>query len=135
MLLACANHEPASQIEALALKAEVDDDPEVDYFFAAHLAYCRQNDAALRLLKIAIDHNYCSFPAVDKDPFLGGLRHNARFQKLRQVGIACHDFVNNREKRQVTVADAKSKQHSAGVTTLPIRPQSTGIAGSRCDTR
>jgi DNA-binding winged helix-turn-helix (wHTH) protein/TolB-like protein len=129
MLLACADHEPASQIQALALKVEVDDDPEVDYFFAAHLAYCGQNDAALRLLKIAIDHNYCSFPAVDKDPFFDGLRHNARFQKLRQVGIACHDdFVNNREKRQVTVAEAKSKQHSAGVTTPPIRPQSTGIA-------
>jgi hypothetical protein len=123
MLLACARHEPPSQIRALASKVEVDDDPEVDYFFAGHLAYCGQTEAALRFLKIAIDHNYCSYPAIDKDPFFDGLRENARFQKLRQAGIACHeDFVSNREKRQIAAADAKSKQHSAGLTTLPIIP-------------
>lgn len=121
MLLACAADAPASQVQALAAKVEVDDDPEVDYFFAGHLAYCGQTEAALRFLKIAINRNYCSYPAIDKDPLFAGLRENTRFQKLRQAGIVCHeDFVSNREKRQSQVADALSTQHSAGVTTLPI---------------
>jgi DNA-binding winged helix-turn-helix (wHTH) protein/TolB-like protein len=99
MLLACARHEPETVIRTLASKVEVDDDPEVDYFFAGHLAFCRQTNAAIRILKVAIDRNYCSFPAMDKDPFFDGLRANAQFQKLRQAGIACHrDFLNNREK-------------------------------------
>lgn len=111
MLLACAGHEPESDIRALASKVEVDDDPEVDYFFAGHLAYCGQNDSALHMLKIAIDHNYCSYPAMDKDPFFNSLRGNGQFQKLRQSGIACHeDFVNNREKRPLAVAQFRAKQ-------------------------
>jgi DNA-binding winged helix-turn-helix (wHTH) protein/TolB-like protein len=108
MLLACARHEPETEIRTLASKVEVDDDPEVDYFFAGHLAFCRQTDAALRILKVAIDRNYCSFPAMDKDPFFDGLRANAQFQKLRQAGIACYrDFLNNREKSRTGQIDSR----------------------------
>jgi DNA-binding winged helix-turn-helix (wHTH) protein/TolB-like protein len=108
MLLACARHAAAPEIQVLAAKVEVDDDPEVDYLFAAHLAYCRQTAAALRMLRIAIDRNYCSYPAMDKDPFFDSLRTNPQFLKLRLTGIACHDdFVSNREKR-VTATAAQS---------------------------
>jgi tetratricopeptide (TPR) repeat protein len=104
MLLACARHAPQSEIQDLASKVEVDDDPEVDYFFAAHLSYCEQTAAALRMLRTAIDRNYCSYPAMDKDPFFDALRINPQFLKLRQAGISCHDdFAANREK---TVAAA-----------------------------
>ena len=103
MLLACAHHSSNSEIQALASKVEVDDDPEVDYFFAAHLAYCRQATASLSMLKIAIDRNYCSYPAMDKDPFFDSLRTNPQFLKLRQAGIACHDdFTANRQKQSPT---------------------------------
>jgi hypothetical protein len=96
MLLACASHAPEDEIRGLASKVEIDDDPEVNYFFAGHLAYCRQADAALRMLKIAIDHNYCSYPAMDTDPFFNDLRGSAKFERLRQQGITCHEgFVNN----------------------------------------
>jgi hypothetical protein len=64
MLLACTRGEPAAEIKSLASKVEVDDDPEVDYLFAGHLAFCGQTEAALKLLKVAIEHNYCSFPAI-----------------------------------------------------------------------
>jgi DNA-binding winged helix-turn-helix (wHTH) protein/TolB-like protein len=104
MLLACARHASDSEIQAMVSKVEVDDDPEVDYFFAAHLAYCGQTPASLRMLRIAIDRNYCSYPAMDKDPFFDSLRTNPQFLKLRQAGIACHDdFTANREK---TVSNA-----------------------------
>jgi hypothetical protein len=66
---------------------------------------------ALRMLKIAIDHNYCSYPAMDKDPFFSGLRGNAQLQKLRQSGLACHEgFVNNRETTPLAAAGVSSKQ-------------------------
>jgi TolB-like protein len=102
MLLACARGGSATEIRSLASKVEIDDDPEVDYFFAGHLAYCGQQDAALRLLKIAIDHRYCSYPAMDRDPFFNQLRANPKFQKLRLAGMACHnDFVSDRDKIQI----------------------------------
>jgi DNA-binding winged helix-turn-helix (wHTH) protein/TolB-like protein len=111
MLLACARHEPESEIRMLASNVEIDDDPEVDYFFAGHLAFCGQSDAALRMLKVAIDRNYCSYPAMDKDPFFDGLRGNAQFQKLRQAGIACYtDFVSNREKSRTAHTDSQLQQ-------------------------
>jgi DNA-binding winged helix-turn-helix (wHTH) protein/TolB-like protein len=98
MLLACAQHEPEPQIKALAAGVEVDDDPEVNYFFAAHLAYCGQTKESLRLLKLAIDANYCSYPAMDLDPFFAQIRTVPEFAKVRAEGIACHEnFVANRE--------------------------------------
>jgi DNA-binding winged helix-turn-helix (wHTH) protein/TolB-like protein len=97
MLLACAQHASPPEIEKLAACVEVDDDPEVNYFFAGHLAYCGQNQGALRMLKLAIDGNYCSYPAVDLDPFFNQLRGDPEFAKVRQSAIACHEaFVANR---------------------------------------
>jgi DNA-binding winged helix-turn-helix (wHTH) protein/TolB-like protein len=98
MLLACALHEPESQIKALTAGVETDDDPEVNYFFAAHLAYCGQTNESIRLLKLAIDANYCSYPAMDVDPFFAQIRTVPEFAKVRAAGVACHEnFVANRE--------------------------------------
>jgi DNA-binding winged helix-turn-helix (wHTH) protein/TolB-like protein len=99
MLLACARHESKSQISSLATNVETDDDPEVNYFFAGHLAYCGQTNAALRMLNLAIKRNYCSYPVMDKDPFFDKVRADPEFSKIRAAGVACHDnFVTNREQ-------------------------------------
>jgi len=99
MLLACARQEPEAQIKSLAAGVEIDDDPEVNYFFAAHLAYCGQTKESLRLLKLAIDGNYCSYPAMDLDPLFEKVRTVPEFAKVRAAGIACHEnFVANREQ-------------------------------------
>ena len=99
MALECARQAPQSEIRNLALKVKADDDPEMSYFFAAHLAYCGQTDAALRMLKTAVDGNYCSYPAMDKDPLFNKLRDNAEFKKVRAAGMLCHDyFVADRER-------------------------------------
>ena len=112
MLLACARGAPSAEIQSLASKVEIDDDPEMDYLFAAHLAYCGQNEAALRILKVAIGHNYCSYPAMDKDPFFDRLKTNPQFQHLRQSGIECHnDFVSGRDKGQYTPVIHVSNRH------------------------
>lgn len=111
MLSACARKEPPAEIRSLASKVEVDDDPEMDYLFAGHLAYCGQNEASLRMLKIAIDHNYCSYPAMDTDPLFNQLRTNPQFQKLRLEGMACHeDFTSNRDKRHSGHSESGSEQ-------------------------
>ena len=57
MLLACARGAAPAEIQTLAQNVEIDDDPEMDYMFAGHLAYCGQTEAALRMLKIAIDRH------------------------------------------------------------------------------
>jgi len=120
MLLACARHDPREEIKLLASEVEVDDDPEVDYLFAGHLAFCGQSDAALRFLKIAIAGNYCSYPAMDKDPFFNSLRANPQFQKLRIAGAACHDdFTSDREKRQSKSVRTAVEQDPAGFHAPP----------------
>lgn len=109
MLLACAQHAPESRVKSLMSGVEVDDDPEVNYFFAAHLAYCGQARESLRLLASAISGNYCSFPVMDRDPFFDKIRNVPEFAKVRAMGMACHEnFVSNREEtsRNSTVPPA-----------------------------
>jgi DNA-binding winged helix-turn-helix (wHTH) protein/TolB-like protein len=114
MLLACARGAPPAEVRSLASKVEIDDDSEMDYLFAGHLAYCGQTAAALRMLKIAIDRHYCSYPTIDKDPFFDQLRTNPQFQKLRLAAMACHaDFANERDNRQSKPAKSTLVQKTA----------------------
>jgi DNA-binding winged helix-turn-helix (wHTH) protein/TolB-like protein len=97
MVQACAANAPQPEIKSLAAQVHPDDDPEVTYFFAGHLAYCGQNAAAVQMLQRAIDGNYCSYPTMERDPLFDNIRNTPAFQKVRAAGIACHeDFVNNR---------------------------------------
>ena len=101
MLRACAAHRPLPEIAALASTVQPQEDPEVDYFFASHLAYCGQSEAALRFLKLAIQGNYCSYPAMDSDPFFATVRAKPEFAEIRSAGIACQkDFLAERERTQ-----------------------------------
>jgi hypothetical protein len=66
------------------------DDPEVSYFFAAHLAYCGQAAPALQMLDSAVRANYCSYPAMDSDPLLANLRGRSEFAEIRSRAMACN---------------------------------------------
>ena len=89
MLLACARHEPNAQIASMARTLRPDDDPEVTYLFAGHLAYCGQTQASVRMLKAAVDGHYCSYPAIDVDPFFDSIRSSAAFEEVRESAISC----------------------------------------------
>jgi serine/threonine protein kinase/DNA-binding winged helix-turn-helix (wHTH) protein/Flp pilus assembly protein TadD len=91
MLLACVEHRPASEIVALANRLKHSDDPETNYFSASHLAYCGQTDAAIQMLKLAIQGNYCSYPAIDSDPFFASVRGKPEFAEVRSAAIACQN--------------------------------------------
>ena len=103
MLRACAAHRPLPEIAALAGTVQPQEDPEVDYFFASHLAYCGQAGAALQLLKRAIQGNYCSYPAIDSDPFFASVRAEPEFADIRPAAIACQKgFLAERQRMQQT---------------------------------
>lgn len=38
--------------------------------------YCGLTEPALQMVQIAIYRHYCSYPAMDRDPFFNGLRRN-----------------------------------------------------------
>lgn len=94
MLLSCAAHQSPEQIAAMAAGVKPDNDPEVSYLFAGHLAYCGQAATSITMLKQAIAGHYCSYPAIDRDPFFESVRSSPDFAEVRQAAIACQsEFV------------------------------------------
>jgi tetratricopeptide (TPR) repeat protein len=80
--------EAARRIEATAL-AGVDVEPR--YSVAALLSYCGRQDAAIRLLRNAIQHHYCAYIALQKDPLLAKLRGRSEYSGLLSAAKSCQD--------------------------------------------
>jgi len=92
-------HEPEPQIKSLAADLEIDDDPEVNYFFAAPSRKLRANQRVAPSPESCYRWNYRSYPAMDLDPLFGKIRTAPEFGNLRAAGIACHaNFAANREQ-------------------------------------
>jgi hypothetical protein len=91
MLVAFLEHRPAREIAALADGVKPSLDPEINYFSAAHLAYCGQTRAASGLLERAIAAGYCSYPAIDSDPLFASLRATPEFKGIRSAALACQN--------------------------------------------
>ncbi|MGC2194818.1 MAG: protein kinase [Terriglobales bacterium] len=66
-------------------------DPENRYLFATEMASCGQKDAALRLLKTAIEGRYCAYTALQSDPLLKPLRGLPEYSQLLFVARRCQD--------------------------------------------
>ena len=97
LLLACAAHRPPSEIDALAASVKPSDDPEMNFFAAAHLAYCKQTDRALSVLGAAIRGKYCGYPAIESDPYFANLRSAPGYAAVREEARACaRDFAERR---------------------------------------
>jgi TolB-like protein len=97
MLLACVQRRPGEEIRSLAKTVKPSDDPEVNYFFAAHLAYCGQTEASLGLLRMAIQGKHCSYPAMDNDPLFASVRGTAEWMELHSAAIQCQTgFLSHR---------------------------------------
>ncbi len=93
ILQACLGVTGASKLSE-ALRAEQEQllaerDPESRYYQGAVLAYCGQPDLALRLLRSAIDSNYCAREALDSDPLLARLRPLPAFSQVRSAATEC----------------------------------------------
>ena len=97
MLLACVQHRPKEEIQLLAKSVKSSDDPEMNYFFAGHLAYCGQTEASLGLLKMAIQGKHCSYPTMDNDPLFASVRGTSEWMVLHSAAVQCQkDFLANR---------------------------------------
>jgi eukaryotic-like serine/threonine-protein kinase len=86
----------AQKFEAAAL-ASVDSEPR--YWAGTLLSYCGQKDAALRLLKRAVEHNYCAYTALQTDPLLVKLRGTPEFGELLAEAKECQNrFLAQRDQ-------------------------------------
>jgi len=73
-------------------------DPEEWYHVGALMAYCGQKDAALRLLKSAVQQNYCAYSALLDDPLLKNLRKETAFNEVLTAASTCQETL--KEGRQ-----------------------------------
>jgi hypothetical protein len=75
-------------MEAAAL-AEVD--VEGWHMYGELLSYCGHKDAAVRLLRSAIERNYCAYTALQRDPLLVKLRGTPESGELLSEAKLCRD--------------------------------------------
>jgi serine/threonine protein kinase len=73
-------------------------DAEEWYHVGALMAYCGQNEPALRLLKAAVQQNYCAYSALLDDPLLKSLRKETSFSEVLTASSNCQAAFN--ENRQ-----------------------------------
>jgi serine/threonine protein kinase len=64
-------------------------DPEAWYHVGALMASCGQSEPALRLLKAAVQQNYCAYTALLDDPLLKDLRKETAFNEVLTAGANC----------------------------------------------
>ena len=95
VLQACLDPEKAATLSTVAQKSEAAAlatvDPEPRYFMGAVLAYCGQNEGALRLLRSSTARNYCSYQALQTDPLLVKLRGTNEFNELLSGAKECQN--------------------------------------------
>ena len=86
-------HQPGAQLASAARETESqhmsDRDPEPKYWFAAEMAYVGQKDIALRLLRKAVEQNYCQVYGLDHDPLFANLRRDPEFASIRAAAVEC----------------------------------------------
>ena len=97
LLEACLQLRPASELDRMAHEAETgvpaESDPEAWYYQGAIYAFCGKKQAALHLLQIAVEANYCAHENLLSDPLLSKLRTDTAFDKLLTAAGACQQAV------------------------------------------
>ena len=95
LLQACLEPSKTQSLDKIVQETETallaDFDAEPRYLVGTTLAYCGQKDAALRLLKSAIEQNYCAYSALQKDPLLANLRGTPEFSGLLSEAKQCQN--------------------------------------------
>ncbi|HZQ93641.1 MAG TPA: protein kinase [Candidatus Sulfotelmatobacter sp.] len=76
----------------------VEPDAELWYHVGEVMAACGQNEAALRLLKAAVQQNYCAYSALLDDPLLKNLRKETAFNEVLTAASNCQNVL--KEGRQ-----------------------------------
>ncbi len=97
LMEACVGLRPPSELDRMAHEAETsgpsDPDPELSYLQGSIFAYCGKKDAALHMLKTAIEQNYCAYSNLLSDPLLRGLHSDRQFDELLTAAHNCQQAV------------------------------------------
>jgi TolB-like protein len=103
LLTACTQAQRPADMERIVREEEssamMEPDPEAWYHVGALMAYCGQNEAALRLLKAAVQQNYCAYSALLGDPLLKGLRRETAFSDVLTAASACQESLKEETGR------------------------------------
>jgi TolB-like protein len=95
LLVSCTQAQRPADMDRIVREAEssamMEPDPEAWYHVGALMAYCGQKEAALRLLKAAVQQNYCAYSALLEDPLLKDLRKDTAFNQVLTAGSACQE--------------------------------------------
>jgi TolB-like protein len=76
----------------------LEQDAEAWYHVGSLMAACGQNEPALRLLKAAVQQNYCAYSALLDDPLLKDLRKETAFNEVLTSSSNCQSLL--KEGRQ-----------------------------------
>jgi TolB-like protein len=95
LLVACTAAQRPADMDRIVREAEastmMEPDPEEWYRIGSLMAYCGQKEPALRLLKAAVQQNYCAYSALLEDPLLKDLRKDTAFNQVLTAGSACQE--------------------------------------------
>jgi serine/threonine protein kinase len=93
LLQACLDYPQSSQCDSAAQTIEKTAFAGVDveplYSVGALLSYCGRKDASLRLLRRAVQQNYCAYTALQTDPLLVKFRGTPEFDALLATAKGC----------------------------------------------
>ena len=103
LMIACTQSPPPPDLEKTAHDTEAavmtEPDPEAWYHVAALMAYCDQKQPAMRLLRAAVQQNYCAYSALLDDPLLKDLRKEPEFDQVLTAGSECQSAVKEDRKQ------------------------------------
>lgn len=93
LMEACTAAQRPADFARIVREAEssvmLEPDAESWYHVGALMAFCGQNDPALRLLKAAVQQNYCAYSALLEDPLLKDLRKQTSFDVVLTSASNC----------------------------------------------
>jgi serine/threonine protein kinase/Tfp pilus assembly protein PilF len=100
LMAACVAQQRPADMDRIVRETEssvmIESDPEAWYHVGALMAYCGQKEPALRLLKAAVQQNYCAHSALLDDPLLKGLRKETAFSDVLTAASSCQKTVQDR---------------------------------------
>ncbi len=93
LMQACTAAQKPADLAKIVREAEssvmIEPDAEAWYHVGALMAYCGQSEPALRLLRAAVQQNYCAYSALLDDPLLKDLRKETAFNEVLTAGSNC----------------------------------------------
>ena len=93
LMEACTAAQRPADFAKIVREAEssvmMEPDAEAWYHVGALMAACGQNEPALRLLKAAVQQNYCAYSALLDDPLLKDLRKDTAFNEVLTASSNC----------------------------------------------